>query len=155
MMFPKPSRTARKLAERRVRLKRQGHEDAEKAAVRRRDRACRFPLCGCRRLRLALEVSHFEHKGSGGNPSGTRSDRRTMVLLCSHRHQHGPISRHKGTLRVRFLTRQGFDGPVAWSVAWGMRSRWYEVAREVSPGVLEVLSDAQKAMLEALAEMSL
>jgi hypothetical protein len=94
------------------------HERDQKADVRRRDRGCRFPLCGCRRLGLSLEarqeVSHDKHKGIGGNPAGDRSVAALMVQLCLHRHQDSRISRHKGTMRARALTRHGYNGPVIW-----------------------------------------
>ena len=156
MMFPKPSRTERVKVE--LSSKRAGKraELDAKAAVRRRDKVCRFPLCGCRRLGLRLEVSHEEHKGMGGNPAGDKNVPENLVLLCVHRHQDGAISRHKGTLRVRFLSRAGFDGPVAWMVDLGTTSpRWTEVAREVAPGQLEALTEKQRGLLEALAEMEL
>lgn len=146
--IPKPSRTARKLAEHKRRLERETHEETEKRAVRRRDKRCRFPLCGCHRLGLRLEVSHDVHKGAGGNPTGDRSDRRSMILLCVHRHQDGLVSRHKGTLRILPLVRGlGFEGPV--------RFMWntIELARESAPGVLEPLTEEQRARLLILAGM--
>jgi hypothetical protein len=152
----KPSRTARKLAERKADVALEAHEDVEKAAVRRRDRLCRFPLCGCRKLGLRREVSHDAHKGMGGNPAGDRSDRRTMVLLCVHRHQHGAVSRHKGTLRAAYLTAKGYEGPVAWWVDLsevGQPPAWLEVARESAPGQLEPLTETQATILETLAKM--
>lgn len=99
---------------------RQAAEDDNKARVRNRDRRCRFPLCGCHALKLALkafpEVSHSKHKSMGGNPSGDRSLAELMVYLCKHRHQDGPVSRHKGTMRALPLTTSGYDGPVSWQL---------------------------------------
>jgi hypothetical protein len=164
----KPSRTARKLKERRDRLDEKNKEQTAKRDVRRRERyKCRIPLCGCAKLGLVLdarlEVSHSKHKGMGGNPLGDRSVTELMVLLCSHRHQFGAISIHAGTLRVKFLTRDRFDGAVAWWIdANRLRSdygahppKWRELARELSPAVWIPPNDWQRATLERLAEMEL
>jgi hypothetical protein len=154
----KPSRTARKLATLKARKDLKGQEDREKAKVRRRDRGCRFPLCGCRKAGLRGEVSHDEHKGMGGNPPGDRSSTRTMVHLCFHRHQDGAISRHKGTLKSVYLTPQGYDGPVAWLVDLGEVAgppEWVEVAREVRPGQLEPLTPRQEQLLAQLATLEI
>lgn len=162
----KPSRTARKKAERKVRVERITKEDREKAHARKRDKFCRFPLCGCRKLGLALQVAHKRHKGMGGNPAGDRSDRKILILLCSHRHQHGRISLHAGTLVAHPLTLAGYDGPVKWMIdvealAPGLyrgrkpADRWAEVAREVDVQQLEPLADRQRQLLESLAEMDI
>jgi len=130
LMFPKPTRTASRSVAQQKRAEARKHEREEKAAVRLRDRRCRFPLCACRlSVKPILEVAHTTHKGMGGNPAGDRSDRRTMVLLCRQRHQDGEVSLHKGTLRVVFQDqRKGFEGHVDWQVRQG--SRWVTVARE-------------------------
>ena len=143
-------------------------EDKQKAEVRQRDGYCRFPLCGCRRFKLRLEVAHASHKGIGGNPRGDRSDPRLMILLCSARHKENDISLDRKTIRIRALDpRRDFHGPCAWDVdlkrmrleqpgAWvGGRPQWCEVARESGPHCLEPLSAAQKDLLKALAGMQL
>ena len=158
----KKSPTDRKLEQRDDRRAEIAHEEAEKRKVRKREKfACRFPLCGCRKLKLRLEVSHDKHKGAGGNPSGDRSIAKLMVLLCVHRHQDGAVSRHKGTLKTKYLTRSaGYNGPVAWLVdlnAIGRpvrRERFKEVARESAPGVLEPLTPWQEEVLALLASMT-
>jgi len=91
-------------------------EDAAKARVRRRDKGCRFPYCGCRQLGLALEVSHNEHKGMGGNPSGVRSNTALLMQLCRERHKANPFSVHNGTIAWEPLTSFGANGPVRWLV---------------------------------------
>jgi len=173
----KPSRTARKKAVVTVRRERQTKERNNKTAARRRDRyRCRFPLCGCRplslRLEARLEVSHDQHKGIGGNPAGDRSERWALITLCLHRHQDGIVSRHKGTLRTRYLSASKNDGPVAWEVRrsalpiavldlaalMGMPARWtewIEVARERSVQQIAVPAPWQQSILETLGKMDL
>ena len=152
-MFPKPSRTERQIEHRTMRRANQKQEKDAKAAVRRRDRVCRFPLCGCRKAGLPLEVSHVVHKSMGGNPTGDRSTTATMLLLCRHRHQDGAVSIHKGTLRVVLLTAEGCDGPVEWQIADG--DGWRTVAREYRPSdlVRADVRDWQWAILEDLARL--
>lgn len=157
----KPSRTARKLKEKATRLKRKTYERDNKADVRKRDRSCRFPLCGCRRLGIRLEVSHeTAHKGAGGDPKMQRSAARDMLYLCVHRHQHGRVSRHAGTLKSRYLTPARYDGPIEWLVDTAALDSlkaaigsWRMLARESAPGVLEPLTDWQRTTLEKLATM--
>ncbi len=155
----KPSLAARKKAEKRRRLDRQNHETTEKRKVRRRDNyRCRFPLCGCDRLKLGLEASHGQHKGMGGDPKGTRTRADDMVLLCVHRHQSGSYAVHKGTLRWRYLTPEKANGAIAWDILrpeqrLHARTKWIEVARELRLGMLEVLMPRQADFLEGLAKM--
>ena len=159
----KPARTARKIAQKQTRLDRQSHERREKALVRTRDRVCRFPLCGCRRLGLASEVSHQVHKSQGGNPAGDRSLMSGLLLLCRHRHRDGAVSRHAGTLRAVALTADGMNGPIAWSVdltalypELAMTTNWwFEIAREErGPQQWLPFNDSQRRVLEDLAEMT-
>ena len=122
-------------------------EERAKAEVRRRDKGCRFPLCGCGRLRLAREVSHSEHKGSGGNPAGDRSVAELMVYLCRERHRTNPFSIDKGTIAWEpVLKREGANGCIRWLVdvallryyvQGGQRpssTRLVVVATETAPG---------------------
>lgn len=172
MTFGKPIRAARQKKQKERRSSSTKLEKDAKAAVRTRDRSCRFPICGCRRLGLALkarpEVSHSRHKGMGGDPSGARSTADSMVLLCLHRHQQGAVSQHKGTLRPVFLTDKKFDGPIAWEVdrdalwpdqrvvraAKGL-DRWLEVSRELGVRRWQVFTEVQLDVLARLSEMEL
>lgn len=160
----KPSRTERQKETRSRRLKLKTQESNNKKDVRKRDlHKCRFPLCGCRRLALPLEVSHDQHKGMGGDPTGERSERWGMILMCWHRHQFGAVSFHKGTLRTRYLSLSMNDGPVAFEVDLDVvepatrkgprEARWFEVARERSVQSIEWPSPKQQAVLRRLAEM--
>lgn len=165
MMLPKPSRTARKLAKREGRAETVRLENKEKAKVRKRDGGCRFPMCGCKKMGMRAEVSHDEHKGwNGQQTKRERSVSSKMVQMCDHRHQFGAVSRHKGTLRTEFLTENGYDGPVAWSLnlfgLWPVPfvsrqdEAWFEVARESAPGRLLPCTDRQTSVLRELAKMT-
>ncbi len=163
MMFPKPSATKRAIEKHNARAAKVSQEKHDKGVVRRRDRHCRFPLCGCRQARLPTEVAHLYHKGMGSR--GGVSIPSLMILLCRHRHQHGRISLHAGTLMVRPLTPDQCDDAVAWLVDLTVafpevtgrtllhQGRWFEVAREVRPGELEPLTGFQQLVLDQLAKM--
>ncbi len=138
--------------------------------ARDRDGSCRFPLCGCRRHRFVLHVSHQKHRGMGGNPSFDRSDPALLMLLCAPRHRFNLFSVDKGNIEWRPLTDKGANGPVSWWAdadclrhylgldQWaGLcdETRMVQIAREVSPGVLVEPTPLQRATLLALAEMQL
>jgi hypothetical protein len=153
---------SRKVARGLQREKRDAREGTHKTAVRRRDRYCRFPLCGCRRFHLALHVSHQTHKGMGGNPREDRSTPDRMMLLCSARHKENSVSIDRGTLRWRALTKDGAAGPVAWEVQhherWAgspWRQKWVEVARETAVQSIEPPVAWQFAILQQLAKMEM
>lgn len=147
-----------------ARLRRQKHdrlkaeENANKQFVRDRDGTCRFPLCSCGRLGLRLDVSHAEHKGMGGDPTGERSHPSLMIYLCVARHMDAKISIDKKTLRWVPLTDAGSNGPVAWEVNVGRLSngtiadQWIELARELWPGKLAPMTDRGRGILERLAD---
>jgi hypothetical protein len=162
--YPKPLASTRRLAKHKARSALRTTEDQNKQTARRRDgHRCRFPRCGCRRVSIRLEASHLKHKGAGGNPSGSRSMPAGLILMCVQRHQDGVVSVHRGTLRVRPLTRKGCNGPVAFLVDFNAlpgsldysRSRWLEVAREVAVQQLAPLDGWQEIVIDQLAEMKL
>jgi hypothetical protein len=170
----KDGETPKKRRARRAR-KNAGSERKQKEKVRRRDKHCRFPLCGCQRpkafdpLKFFPTVSHDKHKAMGGNPTGDRSVAELMILLCKWRHQDAPISIHSSHARNVYLTPEGNNGPIAWQLRATelfMRGIPYpmtvvldegflEVARETLPGKLEPLEPWQRYILEQLAEMEL
>lgn len=163
---PKPSARVQRALRR---IDRDDRENLEKAKVRRRDKGCRWPLCGCRKLRLALEVSHNEHKGAGGNPDGSRSQAPLMLQMCRERHRTNPFSIHNKTIDWEPLdTKLGANGPIRFLVDLAelgyrlhesrrprVRPHLHEVAREASVGVLEPLDDENRAILTMLARMVL
>lgn len=147
------------------REKRAAKEKTKKTTVRGRDKYCRFPLCGCKRFRLALHVSHQRHKGMGGNPKEDRSEPELMVLVCSARHRENVMSIDQKTIRWKALTPDGADGPIAWDVdaraLLGLarfkagRGDWMELARETAIHVYEPITSRQRAILEKLAGMEI
>lgn len=160
----KTSRTATKKKKVEGRRELVSKENTHKRTAKKRDlHRCRFPLCGCKQLGLALdarlESSHHQHKGMGGDPTGERSLPWLLVTLCKHRHQDGAVSIHKGTLRPKFLSTKAYDGPIAWEIrtdsAIADKPIWREVARETAVQKWEPFTSRQRAMLEKLAEMDL
>lgn len=147
------------------RTRRESHESSEKAKVRRRDRGCRFPYCSCKKKRVRLEVSHSEHKGSGGNPDGSRSAADLMVQLCEVRHKGSPVSIDRGAIRWHPLTPAGSDGPIGWQVDMNLvaylrghnptrpsEPRWVLIAEELAPGRVVQPSPYQWDVLMWLAD---
>jgi hypothetical protein len=145
-------------------LKREARDQRErnhKTEVRRRDRYCRFPLCGCRRFKLPTHASHGKHKGMGGNPKEDRSRPEDMLLVCSARHQDNRVAIHRGTLKIQPLDGRDYGGPCKWIVdlrAMGdsplyMIPKWFEVAREKARHEFEAFTPQQRAVLEELREM--
>lgn len=161
--FPKPMRSAT-VDRRKKRSLLKRAEDAAMAKVRRRDKKCRFPLCGCRKLGLTLHVSHQRHRGMGGNPAGDRTVPELMVLVCSARHRELPISIDRGTVRWRPLTEDGANGPIAWDLNASLvrgyplssteSSDWFQIAEEIAPGVLiEPTANERSILVDDLAKM--
>lgn len=140
--------TARRRRARAGRLKRA--ENANKQEVRDRDRVCRFPLCPCSRFGLFLEVSHSQHKGMGGDPTGERSAPELMILICNWRHKESHISIDKKSIRWVPLTAAGSNGPVEWQAKADGVEEWTVLARESEPGRLLPLDPWQRALLEAM-----
>lgn len=162
--FQKSAPIAPKVVRAKKRIASKTIEDANKAAVRFRDKFCRFPLCGCRKFKLTMAVAHRRHKGAGGNPEGDRSKPDGLIYLCSARHRENRISLDRYTLRIKPLTRHGYSGPCAWSVdvrAMGcaaimaFRPQWIEVGREVAVGVFVAFTPEQSALLHRLRTMEL
>lgn len=156
--FKKPRASKVDRFYKRMDLKRE--EDKHKAEVRRRDKTCRVPLCGCKRFKLPMHVSHQVHKGMGGDPTGERSQPELMVYVCSARHRENVVSIDRGTLRWRAVTEAvGANGPIVWevdraSVLLGGEG-WFELARERSIGAWEPLAPVQRSVLVQLAQMLL
>lgn len=148
-MFRKPlGITARLRRQKSGRLKRA--ENKNKEEVRERDRVCRFPLCPCHQFNLFLEVSHREHKGMGGDPTGELSQPWRMILVCNWRHKESQWSIDKETIRWVPLTDRGSNGPVRWEAYLG--GGWRELAIEVEPGEIDRRDSEAGAFVDVLVE---
>jgi hypothetical protein len=134
-------------------------ENSHKDEVRKRDRYCRFPLCGCDTFKLSRHVAHLRHKGMGGNPAGDRSGASHMILLCSARHKDNQVSVDQGTLRIVPLVRKkGTAGPCAFYIeatVLGSPGKWLEVGHETAPHIFEPFTVTQRGVLRTLADMQL
>lgn len=149
----------RRVAERQDKLKLVTAERRSKEKVRKRDVTCRFPLCGCKAFRRHTEVSHADHKGMGGDPTGQKSLPEGLILLCPFRHKENRISVDRGTLRIVPNTDARLAGPCTFyvqqsAVLPGAADRWVEVGRETARHVFEPFTPAQKAILTKLAGMT-
>lgn len=114
------------------------HEDREMTAARKRDMAachgCRWPGCQFMPEKPRLEVSHcFEHRGMGGNPTGDRTQKRLLMLLCFLCHARLDA----GDASVEALSHLGSDGPCAFFLKHPETGRLEHVASERSIGVSE------------------
>jgi hypothetical protein len=104
--FPKPSRGAYLLERKAKRKARVVAEQKQMQAAKRRDGGkCRYP--GCWFKDMPVDAAHFQHRGIGGNPSGDRTTRATVISLC--RIHHGQYD--GALLEIEPLTDQMFDGP--------------------------------------------
>lgn len=141
--------TARTRAAKRRRLS--AAERVNKAHVRWRDQMCRFPLCRCRHSRrVPMEVSHAEHKGMGGDPTGERSAPEKMVFVCAVRHRISRWSIDRCGIRWRTLTASGANGPIAWDYR-ADSGEWVELARELD---IQTLEPPAPEMLDILHSLS-
>lgn len=155
---PKPLRGTVKRARRgRLRENRTAEQDNKRDAKKRDGFKCRFPLCECRKHGYILESAHNDHKGPGGDPLGIRSETGNLITLCTFRHQASRISLHRHGLRPKFLTKKGYDGPIAWEVdvaeLFGGVERWREIARESKVGTWLPFTAWQQMALHELARM--
>lgn len=153
---------ARKRKTKSTRTERLGKERDAKDDVRFADRYCRFPSCGCRKLRLAMAVAHLEHKGMGGNPKMDRSTVTKMILLCSGRHRELPISLDMGTIAIIPINLSlGTRGPCIFYIQRSAipfaderrGSEWFELARERGPHDFEPSTPRQARILGVLRKM--
>lgn len=160
--IPKPSASARKMLKKQARGKLQTQERDNKTEAKKRDGyRCRFPLCGCKKLGLVLEASHWrQHKGMGGDPQGLRSDVPDLITVCPHRHRDGVIAIDKGTLEVRPVNkRQGASGCVEWWMDGAafmgdhQRTHWVLLAREIRIGHYAPMSLQAIEVLHGLQQM--
>ncbi len=108
--FPKPAKGTALLERRQRRADLVAHEQREmQAALQRDGRKCRVPRCEYAPRKLPIDPCHLKHRGMGGDPSGERTERKTVISLC--RVHHGQYD--NGGLAIEPLTADVFDGPAA------------------------------------------
>jgi len=113
LAFPKPVRGSGLIARRERRLKRVATEQkAMKGAKARDGQQCRNPKCPFKALKLPVDPCHaFQHRGMGGDPSGTRTEQKLIVSAC--RGCHGLLDAKEIQVEPLDLERMA-DGPLAW-----------------------------------------
>lgn len=168
---PKPERIMDRVRRHMKRQETKAAEERVMRQVRREDRYCRFPLCGCGKLKLPLDVAHAGdegHRGMGGNPSLSATTPENLITLCRPRHRAHKFAIDKKTLRVEPLTERGLRGPVRWWAefetlrTWALDSHglvlmarpvdgWVILATEIAPHRLEPIEWPR--VLELLAGM--
>lgn len=172
---PKPDRIMGKVRRHLKRRDTKAAEDAIMRQVRREDRYCRFPECGCGKMKLGLDVAHLEHRGMGGNPKLDRTTPAGLILLCRARHRAHKFALDKKTIRCEPLTDMGSRGPVRWEIPLREacellnendlkncqldyddvdRFSWMVLAVEQSRHVFEAFTPAQSAILRHLSTMT-
>jgi hypothetical protein len=130
------------LLDKRARRARQiAHEQLElQAALKRDHRKCRWPNCkGTHKgLSLPIDPCHLrqpdggpKHRGSGGNPDGSRTDRRYVAALC--RRHHGLYD--AGEIDIVPLTDAGADDVLAFYAKHPETGQVIHVATEQRIGV--------------------
>jgi hypothetical protein len=138
MSLPKPKRGTALLERRQRRAELVKHEQTEmQAALKDDNRECRRPTCQYRSksLKMPVDACHVKHRGMGGNPSGSRTDRATVISLC--RMCHGEYD--AGLFDFEPLTGDGTRGPCAFYDISESGERLH-VATEVRRGESEMRS---------------
>ncbi len=170
--FFKPPRQSEKIRRRQKRVTREASEKQNKDVVRSRDNkrrgGCSFPLCGCKKFRLAKHVAHLDHKGMGGNQAEDRSTPDKMIQVCIARHREHAFAIDRGTVLCEPRGAAGTNGPVTWLIDVDTLERLGDfpdvvaaarvakldaiaVAMEQALGLETIIY--QRAILEWLAEM--
>lgn len=122
------------------------HERKEKQAAKKVAPGCRWPRADHgtpRHICLGqLEAAHRVAIGLGGDKDGSRTDRRDLLVVCTHIHLGDDgIDRH--ARKWEPLTDKGALGPVSFwrrqpsETKPGEWGEWTCVGVERSPGVLE------------------
>lgn len=131
---PKPRKGDKWLATKATKAERRAHEQREmQAALRRDKRTCRFPRCEFKGM--PVDPAHLDHRRMGGNPSGDKTDRTTVLALCRRHHDEFD----KSEIDIEPLTKNGTAGPCAY-YRRTEAGRWAHVASEKSIRVSEARS---------------
>lgn len=133
--FPKPLKGSALAARKQRGLEQDAHEERElNAAKKRDDFKCRFPSCVNKRLDLPIDGCHRRdmHRGMGGNPDGSRTQRKWAIALC--RLDHSRYDR--GFIDIEPLDADlYFDGPCAFYDKDNETGRMVHIATETTIGV--------------------
>jgi hypothetical protein len=130
--FPKPARGTALLARRTKRRELVAHEQKEMRAAKKRDEGkCRRPRCPYAKDKLTIHAAHMVHRGMGGDPTGTRSSRETIISLCAIHHGMYDAS----DLWITPLTAQDFDGPCEYFERNPETGQYDHIATETRIGV--------------------
>lgn len=93
---------------------RRGRTKAERremdAALDRDGRRCRVPSC----TGTPIDPCHLVHRGMGGNPTGTRTTRATIISLCRPHHDQYDRKTAYPWLDIEPLTGKKFSGPCSY-----------------------------------------
>lgn len=95
------------------RLETRQHEQTEMRAAKARDHGkCRWPGCDSATVGLRIDAAHMRdsHRGAGGNPDGSRTERDKVITFCCEHHDAYDVRR---TIDVQPLTAFNFSGPCA------------------------------------------
>jgi hypothetical protein len=135
---PKPIKGEAVLASRERTAARKLHERKVMDEARRRDQqmraGCAWPHCEYRPKRLRIEVAHERHRGMGGDPSGERTTRDTLLSYCVIHHRLYDLDE----IDHEPITDQGTDGLLAFYRRHRTTGRMVCVAVEKRIGVPEM-----------------
>ena len=130
----KPMKGEALLDSRQRRADRVAQEQREmQAALHRDQRRCRFQPCVYEPKKLPIDPCHQQHRGMGGDPSGERTTRESIVSLC--RVHHGMYDR--GEIDVQPRTDRGFDDVCDLYQVNPITGHLEHVASEVRIGISE------------------
>lgn len=107
-------------------------EKREKAAVKKRDGRCRWPLK--HKCRGGLEAAHIRDASLGGEMHRTN-----LVTLCAWIHRSGPSTIHSKDFQIRCESAAGAEGPLSF---WRLNNfvpehGYYLITRETAPFIYE------------------
>lgn len=127
----KPGKGEKLVEHRDKTAKEKAHEQKEmQAALKRDERKCRVPRCEHAGKKLPIDPCHQQHRGIGGNPSGDRTTRATIISLC--RVHHGLYDKCE-VLDIQPQTAKVFDGPCDFLAP--VDGKWTVFASEKTIGV--------------------
>lgn len=144
--LPKGNKVARTIEKNDRRAEVRTHERTEKTAAKKVAPGCRWPKFDHDTKRHVcvgrLEAAHRVAIGIGGDRNKSRTDRRDLLVVCTHIHLGtGGLEQHGRKWEP--LTERGALGPVSFwkrepsETKPGEWGEWTLIAVESSPGVLQ------------------